>query len=77
MSCICISNVIPFLPSSIPLPSFYEGAPTPTHPLQPQCPGIPLHWGNEPSQDQGLFPLLMLDNAILMQRVLTWEELRR
>jgi len=24
-----------------------------------------LHWGNEPSQDQGLFLLLMLDNAIL------------
>jgi hypothetical protein len=36
-----------------------------THPLPPPRPGIPLHWGIKPSQDQGpLFPL-MPDNAIL------------
>jgi len=46
-------------------PCFYEDVPTPTHPLQPQHPGIPLNWGNKTSQNQGLFPLLMLDNAIL------------
>jgi len=44
---------------------FYEDAPTPIHSLQSQCPGFPLHWGKEPSQDQGLFLLSMLDNAIL------------
>jgi len=60
--CICISNFI--LPSP-PYPCFYEDAPTPTHPLPSQRPGIPLHWENEPSQNQGLSLLLMLDNAIL------------
>jgi hypothetical protein len=55
----------PFLVSSWkpPIPSlsptFYEGVPPPTHPLLPPCPGIPLHWGIEPSQDQGpLLPLM-------------------
>jgi len=65
---IYISNVIPFPPPPIPIPPtpcFYEDAPTPTHPLQPQNPGITLHWGIEPSQDQGLFLLLMLDKASL------------
>jgi hypothetical protein len=43
----------------------YEGAQTSIHPLLPPHPGIPLHWGIEPSQDQGpLFPL-MPDKAIL------------
>jgi len=55
-------------PSPVPLPPspcFYENVSTTTHPLQSQCPGITLHWGNEPSQDQGLFLQWMLDNAIL------------
>jgi len=56
---------LPPLPHPLPSPCFCEDAPTPTHPLPPQCPGIPLHWGNESSQDQGLFLLLILDNAIL------------
>ena len=30
-------------PIPFPSPCFYEGAPTPTHPLPPPCPGIPLH----------------------------------
>jgi len=57
---IYISNVICFNPlSHIPSPSscFYEDAPTPTHPPPPQCPGIPLHWGIESSQDQGFLLL--------------------
>ncbi len=37
-------------------PFFCEGAPPSTHPLPPHYPTIPLHWGIEPSQDQG--PLL-------------------
>jgi hypothetical protein len=37
---------------------FFEGAPPPNQPLLLPCPGIPLHWGIEPSQDQG--PLLPL-----------------
>jgi len=55
----------PLFHTLFPSPCFYEDAPTPTHPLPPQGPGIPLHCGNEPSQDQGLFLLLMIDNAIL------------
>ena len=36
-----------------------------THPLPPPYSGIPLHWGMEPSQEQGpLFPL-MPNKAIL------------
>jgi len=37
----------------------------PNHPLQPQCPGITVHWGNTASQNQGVFLFLMLDNVIL------------
>jgi hypothetical protein len=37
----------------------------PTHPLLPPLPCIPLHWGIEPSHDQGPLLLLMLDKAIL------------
>jgi len=55
----------PFLLFYSPSPCFSEGAFIPTHPLQPQHPGIALYWGNEPSQDQGLFLSLMLHNAIL------------
>jgi len=36
-----------------------------TNPLPPHCPGILLHWGIEPSQDQGPLLPLMLDKAIL------------
>jgi len=50
-------------PSPFLSPCFYQDAPPPPHPLSPQCPGISLHWGNEPSQDQGL--LWMPDKAIL------------
>jgi hypothetical protein len=34
-------------------------------PLLFPCPGIPLYWGKEPSQDQGPLLPLMSDNAIL------------
>jgi hypothetical protein len=34
-------------------------------PLLLPCPGIPLHWGIKPSQDQGLFLPLMSNKAIL------------
>ena len=54
---IYISNVIPFhsFPSKNPLPPpLLPNAPTPI-----PGPGIPLHWGIEPSQDQGpLLPLM-------------------
>jgi hypothetical protein len=46
-------------------PCFYKGAPSPTHLLQPPHPGIPLHWGIEPSQDQGSLLPLVPDKAIL------------
>jgi hypothetical protein len=38
---------------------------SPTHPLLSPCPGIPLYWGIEPSQDQGPLLPLMLDKATL------------
>jgi len=54
----------PLSPSPIPRsPTSMKMLP-PTH-SPPQQPGILLHWGNEPSQDQGLLLLLMPDNAIL------------
>lgn len=57
--------LFPFpLPPTLP-PSFYEHAPIAICPLQLQRPDITLHWGNKPSQDQGLFLPLMLDYAIL------------
>ena len=37
---------------------------SPTHPLPILCPGIPLHWGIEPSQDQGPLLPFMSDKAI-------------
>ena len=44
-----------------PSPCFYEGVP----PLLSPRPGIPLHWGIEPSQDQGCLLPLMSNKAIL------------
>jgi hypothetical protein len=71
---IYISNVIPFpcpspkypIPFSLPL-LLWGCSPThpPTHPLLPPHPGIPLHWGIEPSQDQEPLLPLMSDNVIL------------
>jgi hypothetical protein len=65
-----ISNIIPFpvppeAPYSIPSPCFFEAVPSPTHPLLPNCPLIPLHWDIEPSQDQGLLLPLVPNKAIL------------
>jgi hypothetical protein len=69
---IYISNVIPFpgLLSRNPKSYFlslwlYEGAPPPTYPLPPSHTGIPLHWGIEPSQAQGLLLPLMVNKVIL------------
>ena len=58
---IYISNVIPF--SCFPSKNSLSHSPPPfpclpTHTLPLPCPGISLHWGIEPSQDQG--PLLSL-----------------
>jgi hypothetical protein len=55
---IYISNVIPFpgFPSENTI-SPPTSPCSPTHPLLLPGPGIPLHWGIEPSQDQG-HPLL-------------------
>jgi hypothetical protein len=50
---------------SYPIPCFCEDAPPPTYPLPSHHPGIPLHWGMELAQDQGLLLLLMPDKAIL------------
>jgi len=61
--CICISNVIPFPPLPYLFPLLLWGC-SHSHTLPPQHPGIPLHWGNEPSENQGLL-LLMPDNVIL------------
>jgi hypothetical protein len=66
-----ISNVIPFpgFPfgnslSYSPSPCLYEGAPLPTHPLQPSRLGIPLHWDMDFPQAQELLFSLMSNKAI-------------
>ena len=48
-----------------PSPCFYEEAPPPTHPLLPHLPSIPLHWGIESPQEQGLTLPLVPDKAVL------------
>jgi hypothetical protein len=67
-----ISNVIPFpnSPLKLPIPSppppyFYKSAP---------CPHTPLHFGIEPSQDQGPLLPLMSDKAILCY-ICSWSHL--
>jgi hypothetical protein len=67
---IYILNTIPFsdLPSRNPLsqspsPCLYKGAPPPTHPLLSSHPGILLHWGIKPPQDQRLLLPLICNNA--------------
>jgi hypothetical protein len=69
ISFIYISNVIPFLvsPLETPYPIFPPPASmrVPPHPLLPPCPGISLHWGIKPSQDQGPLLPLMPNKAIL------------
>jgi hypothetical protein len=72
---IYILNVIPFSQFTHPetsyphplSPCFYEGVHAPNHPLLPPAshPRIPLHWGIEPSQDQGPLLPFMPNKAIL------------
>jgi hypothetical protein len=59
---IYISNIIPFpsFPSENPL-SLSPSLCSPTHPLLLPGPGTSLHWGIEPSQDQGPLLPLMID----------------
>ena len=62
---------LPVSPPEIPYPIFPPTASMkvlpnpPTHSLLPSCPGIPLHWGIKPSQDQGPLLSLMSNKAIL------------
>jgi hypothetical protein len=60
-------------PSHPSSPCFYEDVRPPTYPLPPPCPGIPLHWGIEPSQDQGPLLLLMPDKAIFCY-ICSWSQ---
>jgi hypothetical protein len=64
---IYISNVIPFpsFPSKIPLSPSPVSPCSSTHSLLLHCPGISLHWGIKPSQDQGPLLSLMSEKAIL------------
>ena len=52
----------PQTPIPSPSPAYMRVCP---HPLPPHPPGIPLHWGIKPSQDQGPLLPLMLGKAIL------------
>jgi hypothetical protein len=52
-------------PCPLPFPCLYAGAPPPTYPLRSSCPGIPLHWGIEQPQTQGLLLPLMFIKATL------------
>jgi hypothetical protein len=57
-----LSPFLVFPPNpSIPYPSPCS----PTYPLPLPCPGIFLHWGIKPSQNQGPLLLLMYNKAIL------------
>jgi len=52
-------------PLTMPLGRYFHfHQPTPTHILPLQDPIILSHWGNEPSEDQGILFLVMTDNAI-------------
>jgi hypothetical protein len=68
---IYISNVIPFpgFPPFLKHPSspyFYEGVPSPTHPLPPPHPVFPYTVTSiKPSENQGPLLSLMPDKAIL------------
>jgi hypothetical protein len=57
---IYISTIVPFLGSPSEIPIFTLPCPcSPTRPHLLPGPGITLHWGIEPSQDQGpLLPLI-------------------
>ena len=62
----------PFLlsPLEIPYPispplCFSADVPQATHPILTSCPGIPLQWGIQPSQDQGPLLPLMPNKAII------------
>jgi hypothetical protein len=50
-----------------PFPCFCKSVPRPTHPLPPFRPGIPLHWGIEPSQDLPLMP-----NKAILCYICSW-----
>ena len=61
----------PFLvsPSKTPIPFLLLLLTNPPTPMS--CPGIPLHWGIEPSQDQG--PLLpSMSNKVILCYIYSW-----
>jgi hypothetical protein len=56
----------PFLISPLKIPLSHHPFPCSlTHLLPHPCPGISLHWGIEPSQDQGPLLFLMSHKSIL------------
>jgi hypothetical protein len=65
-------SLTPEIPYPIPSPpASLRVFPPPTHPLQPPRPGIPLHWGTKPSQDQGpLIPLM--SNKTILCYICSW-----
>ena len=73
---IYISNVIPFPSSPTKNPPSFPSSPcSPTHPLLLPGPGISLHWGIEPSQDQGtLLPFIddWLGHPLLHMHLEPW-----
>ena len=56
---------LPRHPTPFPLPLPPRGCSPSTHPLPSPCPGIPLHWGIEPSQEQGPLLPLISSKAVL------------
>jgi hypothetical protein len=55
-------SLVPAPPPFPPPPAYKRVL---THPLRPPCPGIPLRWGIEPSQDQTLDFKWVPDNRAL------------
>ena len=60
------ANPVPF-----PSPCFFEGVPSPIHPLLPHCPSIPLCWGIKPPQHQGP-PLPLMPNKAILCYICSW-----
>jgi hypothetical protein len=68
--------LLPFLvfPPKAPIPPsplcLYKGV-SPTNPLLPHCPRIPLLWGIKPPQDQGP-PLPLMSDKTILYYICSW-----
>ena len=62
------STCYPPPPHNIPISFFFMGTPSPTHPLLPQCPSIPLHWNIELL----LAPFPVIPDEAILSYICSW-----